>query len=588
MFKNLKNSPFVVNYRRMWPYVKPYWVRALIAMTLCIPIGSLDAVIAWCMKPYMNMVLVEKSSAPTEWFIPLFIIGFTVCSGALNYAATYLNVWVGTRITNDLKASLYKKLLSFETAFFDRQNSGDIVFRFNTDAEGASAGLLSNLKTFLSRFFSSISLIGVLFYNSWQLSLIAMFVLGCTFYPMAKVRKMIESLMNETIVSGSRVITAYNETFAGNKTIMAYNYQTQQQAKFQDILNSLFRLSIKMTQRSSWLTPMMHIMVSIGIAATITYGSHLILTQQLSPGGFVSFITALLMLYTPVKNMGANYTAVQLSFLAIERVFDLVDSNPVIQNKEDAQELQAIQNRIQFKDVNFHYNPDVPVLKNVSLDIEVGECIALVGNSGGGKTTIVNLLPRFYDIQSGQILIDGIDIRDYTLESLRRNIAIVFQDNFLFSGTIRDNVKVGRPDATDEEIRSALDLAYLTEFVNSLKDGLDTFIGERGILLSGGQKQRIAIARAFIKNAPIIILDEATSALDNKSEATVQKAIDNLMKDRTVFVIAHRLSTVRNANKIVVINQGEIVEIGSHDELMSHENGQYKTLHDAQFKSQDS
>ena len=429
MFKNLKNSPFVINYRRMWPFVKPYWVRALIAMTLCIPIGSLDAVIAWCMKPYMNMVLVEKSTGPTEWFVPLFIIGFTICSGGLNYAATYLNVWVGTRITNDLKAALYAKLLSFETAFFDRQNSGDIVFRFNTDAEMASAGLLNNLKVFLSRFFSSLSLIGVLFYNSWQLSLIALLVLGCTFYPMAKVRKMIESLMNETIISGSRVITAYNETFAGNKTIMAYNYQQTQKAKFQEILNSLFRLSIKMTQRSSWLTPMMHIMVSIGIAATITYGSHLIVTHQLSPGGFVSFITALLMLYTPIKNMGSNYTAVQLSFLAIERVFALVDSNPGIQNKPDAKELGSIRNRIQFQNVHFQYVPDAPILNNICLDIKVGECIALVGNSGGGKTTIVNLLPRFYDIQSGQILIDGTDIRDYTLDSLRKNIAIVFQDN---------------------------------------------------------------------------------------------------------------------------------------------------------------
>ena len=329
----------------------------------------------------------------------------------------------------------------------------------------------------------------------------------------------------------------------------------------------------------------MHIMVSVGIAATISYGSYLILIHQLTPGGFVSFIAALLMLYTPIKNMGSNYTAVQLSFLAIERAFSILDSEPAIQTKQDAKVLDSVSRRIQFKNVHFHYIADTPVLKNVCLDVNVGECVALVGNSGGGKTTIVNLLPRFYDIQSGQIMIDGIDIRDYTLESLRKNIAIVFQDNFLFSGTIRDNVKVGRPDATDEEIRQALDLAYLTEFVNSLKNGLDTFIGERGILLSGGQKQRIAIARAFIKNAPVIILDEATSALDNKSEATVQKAIDNLMKDRTVFVIAHRLSTVRNANKIVVINQGEIVEIGTHEELMNKEGGQYKVLHDAQFKT---
>ena len=242
---------------------------------------------------------------------------------------------------------------------------------------------------------------------------------------------------------------------------------------------------------------------------------------------------------------------------------------------------------IEFKDVWFEYVENVPVLKNINLQIKQGETIALVGNSGGGKTTIVNLLPRFYDIKSGSISIDGIDIRDYTLESLRQNIAVVFQDNFLFSGTIRDNILLGNENATEEQINQAVKMAYLDEFIASLKDGLNTQIGERGILLSGGQKQRVAIARAFLKDAPIIILDEATSALDNKAEAIVQKAIDNLMQDKTVFVIAHRLSTVRNADKIAVINEGQLVELGNHDELMSIENGQYKALYDMQFKKQE-
>ena len=242
---------------------------------------------------------------------------------------------------------------------------------------------------------------------------------------------------------------------------------------------------------------------------------------------------------------------------------------------------------IEFKDVWFEYVENVPVLKNINLQIKQGETIALVGNSGGGKTTIVNLLPRFYDIKSGSISIDGIDIRDYTLESLRQNIAVVFQDNFLFSGTIRDNILLGNENATEEQINQAVKMAYLDEFIASLQEGLNTQIGERGILLSGGQKQRVAIARAFLKDAPIIILDEATSALDNKAEAIVQKAIDNLMQDKTVFVIAHRLSTVRNADKIAVINEGELVELGNHDELMSIENGQYKTLYEMQFKKQE-
>ncbi len=569
----------------MWPYVKPYWFRALTAMLLCIPIGSLDAVIAWFLKPYMDMVLIEKTAGSSPWFAPLFIVGFTFFQGALTYLVTYLNIWVGTHITQDLKTSLYDKLLTFETSFFDRRNSGEIMYRFNSDADTACAGLLNNLRLFVSRIFSSISLICVLFYNSWQLSLIAIIVLGCTFYPMTRVRNLIRSIVKQTIASGAQTMTIYNETFAGNRAITAYNYQPQQKQKFRKIMSALFRLSIKMTQRSSWLSPMMHITASIGVAVTIGYGSHLILTSQLTPGGFVSFIAALLMLYTPIKNLGNNFTSVQVSFLAIERVFEILDSLPVIRDKEKAVELKNINNEIEFKDVNFSYRPDIPVLKNINLKVKVGQSIALVGNSGGGKSTIVSLLPRFYDIASGNILIDGTDIRDFTLSSLRNQMAVVFQDNFLFAGTIRENVQMGKPEATEEEIRNALDMAYLTDFVDSLENGLDTYIGERGILLSGGQKQRVAIARAFIKNAPIIILDEATSALDNKSEAVVQKAIDNLMKNKTVFVIAHRLSTIRNADKIVVINQGEIIETGSHDQLMEMENGAYKALYNAQFKN---
>ncbi len=585
MLEQLRNSPFIVNYRRMWPFVKPYWFRALLAMLLCFPIGSMDAVIAWFLKPYMDMVLIEKTAGSSPWFAPLFIVGFTIVLGGMTYLVTYLNVWVGTHITQDLKTALYDKLLSFETSFFDTRNSGDIMYRFNSDADVACSGLLSNLRLFISRIFSSLSLIGILFYNSWKLSLIAIIVLGCTFYPMTRVRNLIRSIVKKTIASGSQTMTVYNETFAGNRTITAYNFQPQQRQKFRDIMKSLFKLNIKMTQRSSWLSPMMHITASIGIAATIGYGSHLILTNQLTPGGFVSFIAALLMLYTPIKNLGNNFTSVQVSFMAIERVFEILDTTPAIHDKKDAVELKAVHDTIEFRNVNFSYRPDVPILKNINLKVNAGQSIALVGNSGGGKSTIVSLIPRFYDIDSGNILIDGVDIRDLTLNSLRDQIAVVFQDNFLFAGTIRENVSMGKPDATEEEIRNALDMAYLTDFIDSLENGLDTYIGERGILLSGGQKQRVAIARAFIKNAPIIILDEATSALDNKSEAVVQKAIDNLMRNRTVFVIAHRLSTIRNADKIVVINQGEIIETGSHNELMEIENGAYKALYNAQFKS---
>lgn len=582
----LNNQRFVRNYKRMWPYVKPVWFRALCSMLICIPIGSLDAIIALALKPYMDLVMVEKSVA-SPWYIPLGIVAFTSVQGGLKYLSSYLSTWVGGKITNGLKFDLFKKLLTFETSFYDKRNSGDVVFQFNNMADSACSGLLDNLSVFTQRIFSSISLVCVLFYNSWQLALIAVVVLGCAFAPVAKIQKRIKSVMQKTVVADAAIITEYNEVFAGNKTITSYNLQNNETSKFQWILKNVFNLRIKMVQKTQWLSPMMHVIVSVGIAAAIGYGSHLIMSGQITSGNFVSFITALILLYTPVKNIGNNLNAVQFSFFAIEGIFDLLDTQPAIKDKENPQILEEIKSSVKFKNVNFEYIPNTPVLKNINLDVQKGQTIAFVGNSGGGKTTIVNLIPRFYDIKSGSITIDGVDIRDYSLQSLRQNIAVVFQDNFLFSGTIKENILLGNEKATDEQIQKAVKMAYLDEFIASLKDGINTVIGERGVLLSGGQKQRVAIARAFLKDAPIIILDEATSALDNKAEAIVQKAIDNLMQDKTVFVIAHRLSTIQNADKIVVINQGEIVEEGNHEELLNIQNSAYKALYEMQFKKQE-
>ena len=583
IIQTIKQNRFYINYSRMWPYVRPVWFRSLMSVLICIPIGSLDAIIALALKPYMDMVMIEKS-INSPWYIPLGIVAFTSIQGVLKYLSAYLSTWVGMRITNGLKFDLYKKLLTLPTEFFDKRKSGDIVFQFNNMADNACNGLLSNLSVFVQRIFSSLSLVCVLFYNSWQLALIAVVVLGCAFAPVAKIQKCIKSVMEKTVVADAAIITAYNETFNGNKTISSYNLQNIEVNKFDWILKNVFKLRIKMVQKTQWLSPMMHVIVSIGIAAAIGYGSHLILSGQITSGNFVSFITALILLYTPVKNIGNNLNAVQMSFFAIEEIFKKLDTIPSIRNKDNAKVLNREHLLIQFKNVNFEYIKNKPVLKNINLEVKSGDTIAFVGNSGGGKTTIVNLLPRFYDIKSGNILIDNVDIRDYTLESLRENIAVVFQDNFLFSGTIKENILLGNQNATEQELQNAISMAYLDEFISSLKDGVNTQIGERGILLSGGQKQRIAIARAFLKNAPILILDEATSALDNKAEAIVQKAIDNLMKDKTVFVIAHRLSTIKNADRIAVINEGELVELGSHEELVQIENGQYKHLYEMQFK----
>ncbi|MDR2341939.1 MAG: ABC transporter ATP-binding protein/permease [Campylobacteraceae bacterium] len=587
MYKKIKNkistSYMVQNYKKILPFIKPYWVRAVLAVVITIPVGSMDALIALLLKPYMDIVLVEKSVGATA-YIPLLIIVFSLLQSSLNYAATYLNTWVGRKIANDLKIKLFDRLMNYEASFFDKTSSGEVQFRFNSDVDTACNGLIANIKLFITRVISSIALIGVLFYNSWQLALIALSVMICALYPLTTIRRRVKDIMKKTVFSGSQVVTHFNEAYSGNRVITSYNLKEHLQKKFQETLQSVFTLGIKMVQRTGIMSPMMHFIVSIGIALVIWYGSYLITSGAITPGSFVSFIAALLMLYTPIKAIGNNFNSVINSLMAVERVFELMDAKPKIANKTEAVKLEGEIKTIEYQNVSFGYTEEKLTLKNVNLVIDAGQTIALVGNSGGGKTTIANLLPRFYDVTDGSIKINGIDIRDVDLGSLREHVAVVFQDNFLFSGTIRENIVLDRADVSMEELNTVVKSACLEEFIAELKDGLDAQIGERGVLLSGGQKQRIAIARAFLKNAPIVILDEATSALDNKSEAVVQKAIDNLMKNRTVIVIAHRLSTVRNANTIVVVRQGKIVETGTHEELLEKDDGVYASLYKTQLK----
>ena len=569
------------NYALIFPYTKPYWGRALLAVLITVPVGSMDAVIAWSLKPFMDVVLVEKQSGWTM-YIPLMIVVFSVLQALFTYVATYMNTWVGNKMSLDLKRDLFNKLLHNDAAFFDKSNSGEILFRFNTDAESACGGLLNNMKMFATRFFSSLSLIIVLFYNSWQLAIVAVVVLFGALLPLTRVRKRLKKTVSKDTKAMMMLLTNYNDVFNGNRIITAYNLYDYCKDKFTKSVEAVFNLSLTMLQKTGIISPIMHFISSFGIAFVIWFGSYLIVSHQITVGNFAAFITSLVMLYNPIKSIGNNYNSVVFSLMAVERVFANLNTIPTIRNGSNATKLNHCSGNISYKDVSFAYSADRTVLQNINLDIRAGQTVALVGNSGGGKTTISTLLPRFYDVSTGSIEIDGINIKDYEIDSLRDNIAIVFQDNFLFGGTIKDNILLGKTDVSEEQLQQAIDSACLHEFIESLEKGLDTTIGERGVMLSGGQKQRIAIARAFIKNAPILILDEATSALDNKSEAVVQQALDNLMKDRTVLVIAHRLSTVRNADRIVVLNNGKIVEEGTHDELIKND-GEYAALYKTQL-----
>ncbi|MBP5616952.1 MAG: ATP-binding cassette domain-containing protein [Elusimicrobiaceae bacterium] len=580
--KTFNKNILVVNFRRMWPFIKPYWGRALLGVLLTIPVGALDGAVAMFLKPFMDKVMVDKQPHFSA-LIPFLIVGFTIVQGVLIYTSNYLNTWVAQKITMAVKRRLYAKLLSLDTSYFDTHNSGTILFRFSSDADTAAMGLVDNIKQFLSKFFSSIALVGVLLYNSWQLALIAVAVLGLFIYPMTIVRKRMKEILQKTVTSSSLLITIYNETFAGNKTIRSFTLEEPLSRKFKESTDYLFYLAMKMVKSTNWLSPLMHIIMSIGVALVIGAGSYLIVSGRISSGNFVAFIAALMMLYTPLKSIGNKYVNIQNSFLAIDRIFEILNLEPTIKDSETSKELREIKKNISFDHVHFEYVPGREVLHDINLEIPVGKTVALVGNSGGGKTTISALIPRLYDVQKGAVKIDGSDIKNISQQSLRKQIAMVFQDNFLFSGTIRENILLGNPNTDEQTMWKALKSACLDDFVKGLPQGLETEIGERGILLSGGQKQRLAIARAFVKNAPVVILDEATSALDNKSERVVQEALDNLMKNRTVIVIAHRLTTVQNADKIVVINDGKIAEEGKHEELIKL-NGAYAALYSMQFK----
>ena len=579
---------------RMFPYIKPLMFRIILTFILAIPLGLLDGATAFVLKPYIDVVVNGDTLTYFNYtltrdvlsvIIPPGIVIFAGAQGILRYLNTYLSDWISITIANSIKVDLFKKLVYLDSKFYDENSSGLVISRFLSDPDAASKQLINSIKTIITSFTSALGLIFVLLYNSWELAVVGVIVLVCAFLPMTFLRKKIKEVSNKSTVVGGNITTAFNETYKGNKVISGYNLQNDEYNKVKSLIRETFTLQMSLTKRTGWLSPIMYIIASIGIAFVMLVGNQLIINGRLTTGSFASFITSLLLLYKPIKTLGQDLTNMQGIFVAISRVFELFDFQSRIEDKGQ-KELKNAPSVVEFKNVSFSYNDEKEVLHNISFKANHGQTIAIVGNSGGGKSTIVNLLPRFYDVTKGNILFDGIDIRDFKLDSLRNSISQVFQDNFLFSGTIRDNILLGKKDATQEEIDFVIKASHLDEFIATLENGLDSKIGENGTSLSGGQRQRVAIARAMIKNAPIVVLDEATSALDNKSEKIVQKALDNLMKDRTVFVIAHRLSTIFNADKILVVDNGVIVEEGTHEELINIPDGKYKSLYNMQFKNQ--
>ena len=585
---------------RVWPYIKPYLFRVFLGFLVAIPLGLLDGVTAFALKPYMDYVIGGKNfeftilnhacvinSIQMSVILPIGVVLFAGFQGLLRYLNGYLSTWTSQRITNDVKFDLFHRLIHMHPQFFDENSSGIIISRYMNDPQTASTGIVDQIKTITTSVFGAFGLIAVMLYSSWKLAIIGVVVLCAAFIPVALIRKRIKAASNKNMVIGGNITTNINETYSGNKVMAAYELQDRQETYFRKQTWDSFHVNMSLYKRAGWMSPIMYLIASFGIATVLGVGTYLINSGQMTAGSFASFVTSLLLLYKPVKTLGNTLTNIQNLFVALGRVFELFDLEPEIVDTPNARTLNGFDRDIKFENVNFEYVPGHPVLKNLTLKVSKNETLAIVGNSGGGKSTLVNLIPRFYDIQSGAIKIDDVDIREYTIKSLRQNISMVFQDNFLYSGTVKENIMMGNPNATEEELKAAIASAHLEDVIADLPDGIDTQLGERGMTLSGGQRQRVAIARAMLRNAPIVILDEATSALDNESEAIVQKAMDNLMESRTVFIIAHRLSTIKNADRIAVINEGELVELGTHDSLMNIEDGHYKTLYEMQFKHQE-
>ncbi|MBO5948086.1 ATP-binding cassette domain-containing protein, partial [bacterium] len=488
---------------RIWPYIKPYWFRILLGFAIAIPLGLLDGVTAFALKPYMDYVVGGKtlelscngigmsiSSMQMAYILPVCVVVFAAIQGVLRYLNDYLSAWTSAHITNDVKFDLFHRLIHMHPQFFDENSSGIVISRYMGDPGAASAGIVDNIKTITTSLCGALGLIAVMLYSSWKLALIGVLVLCIAFIPVALIRKRIKETSNKNMVIGGKITTNINETYSGNKVMAAYGFQDRQENYFREKVWEGYNVGMSLLKRAGWMSPLMYLIASFGIATVLGVGTYLINSGQMTAGSFASFVTSLLLLYKPVKTLGGTLTGIQGIFVAMGRVFELFDLEPAIKDCENPKELKGLNNCIDFENVNFEYVPNNPVLKNLNLHINKNETLAIVGNSGGGKSTLVNLLPRFYDIKSGSIKFDGADIREFSLNSLRENISMVFQDNFLYSGTIKENIMLGNPNATAEELQKAIESAHLQDMIAGLPDGIDTVIGERGTTLSGGQRQR--------------------------------------------------------------------------------------------------
>jgi len=568
---------------RLLSYTNPYWGRLMAGILLAIVVSAATGAAAWIVKPVMDDIFLSKDTTLLK-ILPLgFILIYTI-KGLARYGQSYLMRSIGQKIITRIRNELYEHIQKMPLSFFHNTPSAILMSRITNDVTMLGHVSSQVVADFFRQTFTFFILLSLTFYREWKLATIALVVFPFIGIFIVSIGRKLRVLSRKNQEKMADLNIILQETFTGNKIVKAFGMEDYENKRFMNENRKLYDISMKETKRHEMVSPLMELFGAVGTGVVIWYGGYQVISGATTPGTFFSFMTALIMLYDPIKKLSTMNNVVQQSMAAAERVFEMLDTKVEITDNDRAVDIREFKDRISFNDVWFQYNSNNGmVLKGINLTIKKGEVVALVGSSGAGKSTLVDMIPRFHDVTKGSINIDSHDIRNISLNSLRRQIGIVTQETILFNDTVKNNISYGRVDAGMDDIHKAAESAYAHDFIMEMPSGYDTVIGERGVKLSGGQRQRLSIARAILKNPAILILDEATSSLDSESEKMVQQALENLMKDRTTFVIAHRLSTVLNAGRIVVIDDGRIIETGRHDELLAH-GGIYKKLYEMQFK----
>jgi subfamily B ATP-binding cassette protein MsbA len=564
---------------RLFSYTRPYRGRlgwAVVAMAIY---AAGSAGLAALIKTIFDDVLPRHDRLG---LVAWAIVGLNLLKGIGSYGSSYLMADVGQRVVMDLRNALYRHILGQSAGFFAQRTTGQLMSRLNNDVAQVQQAVSETAADLARETLALFGFAALLFYYDAWLALFCIISAPLIVYPLIRLGQRVRRTTRRSQEALERLSHISAEGFTGHRIVKAFGTEASEAGKFNRAGYHLFRTNMKVTAALSSLPPLMELIGGFGMAAALWYGSREIAAGNLTIGELTSFIATLFLMYGPAKKLSRVNANLQQAIAASERIFEMLDTHTEVGEKPGAPELAPFHATIEFRDVTFGYD-DTRILRGVSFSVHAGQMIAIVGRSGAGKTTLVNLLPRFYDVTSGAILIDGVDVRDVTLASLRRQIGIVTQETVLFDDTVANNIAYGSPRASAADIEAAACAANAHDFVRALPDGYDTFIGERGQRLSGGQRQRLAIARALLKNAPVLVLDEATSALDAESELLVQDALAKLMMNRTSFVIAHRLSTIRRADAIVVLERGRVVEIGRHDELLARPSGTYAALYQMQL-----